>query len=141
MDWLKFFIPVILGFVISIFFPMHSAGSVVKSRPPPIVFGIIWTILYLLIGYCWSLNHKANKDHDYVDFLFIVLNALLVLWVIVYSIDYKLALWLIVLIILFVSYMIWYYTVKHRSQGRFLLPLLIWLMFATLLGMFEIEME
>ena len=49
----RLIIPLILGFSMNAI-PQckmnKNAGSVVKFRPPSYMFGIVWTILYILFG-------------------------------------------------------------------------------------------
>ncbi len=59
----------------------RDAGSVLPQRPPAYVFRIIWPVLYLLLGFSWSVS----KTVGVVDALHGVCTGLLVLWLLMYS--------------------------------------------------------
>lgn len=39
----------------------RGAGAVVKSRPPPWFFGIIWSIIVVIIGFVWYIVAKKQE--------------------------------------------------------------------------------
>ena len=54
--------PMIIGYIISYQCKMNkSDGSIAKFRPPPIVFGIVWPILYILIGLTLQSRPEDQK--------------------------------------------------------------------------------
>ena len=56
----------------------------VKFRPPGYIFGIVWPILFTLIGLSWV--NSANKLKSRLsDILYLSLSLLLASWIIVYS--------------------------------------------------------
>ena len=62
---------------------MSKSGTTIKFRPPGYVFGIVWPILYILLGLSW-INSEYKKD-KIIDGLYFVLSTLLALWIVVYS--------------------------------------------------------
>ena len=58
-DIFLFFVPAILGYSSSIFCNIgKSAGANVSFRPSPIVFAIVWPILYACMGWSWVLAER-----------------------------------------------------------------------------------
>ncbi len=77
--------PIVSGIGASYLYPSGTElGKNNPVRPPKWVFGVIWPILYLLIGISWSLlrnKQNENKKQTWiVDTLFILLNILLFAW-------------------------------------------------------------
>lgn len=74
--------PLLLGYAASLGCPMRKeAGASLPQRPPPVVFAIVWPILYLCIGYSW---HRAASLVE-ADALHGALVALLSLWIVAYA--------------------------------------------------------
>jgi benzodiazapine receptor len=108
------------------------------ARPPSIVFGIVWPILYLMIGVSW-LNTRYYKPEPITDALYVLLNVLLNLWIVYYNCkkDIKGALYVLVLSILATLVLIVYG--NGCLSTYLLLPLLVWLLFATMLNYTEVQ--
>ena len=124
--------PLISGYITISICPMKkNSGSSVKFRPPSYVFGIVWPILYLMIGYAW-INAKEHS------IWYLTLSLSLCLWLVVYSCqnNKKGAIGINLLSILLVLIC---YTVSDQLSKLLLLPLLVWLGFALLLSIFEIS--
>lgn len=128
----KLFLPGLLGFGASMVCSVgKDSGVSVPQRPPPYVFGIVWPILYLLIGY--SLRETSDK---LVIKLFGLQILLLTVWPIVFSPDclnnIRLALYILPVIIgLTVGIM----CLHDKKLGTVaLIPLLSWCMIAYLLN-------
>ena len=82
-DLLRLFYPMVAGFVVSKFCKMEKSGITVKFRPPGYVFGIVWPILYILLGLSWiNSNPSSNKT---IELLYFVLSSLLAYWIVVYA--------------------------------------------------------
>jgi tryptophan-rich sensory protein len=130
--------PMIIGYIISYQCKMNkSDGSIAKFRPPPIVFGIVWPILYILIGLSWitAVNSKTNK---YTDIIYFILSSLLAMWLIVYAClkDKQSALYILLLTLLSISILM----IIGPKNSQFLLsPLLIWIFYAILLSTTSIQ--
>lgn len=115
-----------------------DSGKIVKFRPPPIVFSIVWPILYLLLGISWFLARK-QPNSILVDAMYLSLNLILCLWLYVYSCrkDKKNAIYVIVLSIIFAMFC---YTLCEDVLGKLaIVPLIGWLYLATLINIFEVE--
>lgn len=73
------FIPLLSGIISSMLAGDLSKINV-KARPPPAVFGIVWTILYILIGVSWALETKGNT---LINIFYSLLTISLFLWPII----------------------------------------------------------
>jgi len=125
-------LPAILGYMTSIFCgPTKDAGNTVKFRPPGWVFGIVWPILYIMIGVAWSRSMEHTP-------LFILLQLLLNGWLISYGCmkNKVYSLYILYLSIVNVLHII----VSIKSSNRYLLvPLFVWLNFAALISSHEVQ--
>jgi len=82
-ELMRLFFPMVVGYLASWKCKMTKSGVTVKFRPPGYVFGIVWPILYVLLGFSWiNSGYKQNK---YIDALYFGTSSLLGLWLIVYS--------------------------------------------------------
>jgi len=104
-------------------------------QPPPIVFSVIWTILYIILWYTVSVSYPKDQS---ILYYFILLSILLVLWSFVF---FRLKnLWgatLVLIITFFVAWIIWSKIVKvSKTQTNSTLFLLFntWILIAALLN-------
>lgn len=130
--------PMLIGYIISYKCKMNkNDGSIAKFRPPPVVFGIVWPILYILIGLSWITAINSNKN-KYTETIYFILSSLLGIWLIVYSCfkDKKSALYVLLLILLSIVILM----IIGPKNSQFLLsPLLVWLFYAILLSTTSIQ--
>ena len=128
-----------MGYTSAVFCGVNKdSGKMVKFRPPPIVFSIVWPILYLLLGISWFLA-REQPNSILVDAMYLSLNLILCLWLYVYSCrkDKKNAIYVIVLSIIFAMFC---YTICENVLGKLaIVPLIGWLYLATLINIFEVE--
>ena len=47
--------------------PMEEAGKEIAFRPPSWVFGVVWPVLLLLLGYSWTLRPKLTNYYLIFD--------------------------------------------------------------------------
>ena len=76
-----FFIPLISGFLTGNLCKMgDDACKTINTRPQSYVFGIVWTILYLLLGGAWLYSRSKKKDCNswYILLNFTEVNNLIV---------------------------------------------------------------
>lgn len=129
------FIPMLSGFLSSSICSIgEGSGSTVKSRPPGYIFGIVWTLLYILIGISWVDSRKKYKQ-NVVDLLYSLLILLLCIWIFLYGCkkNKKFAMYSILFSIMITIFILMY------SLSYYLVPLLIWLLFALLLNFEEVN--
>ena len=124
-----FIIPALIVYIISIFFPLNNAGKNVPFRPPGYIFGIIWPILFLLIGFSWYNRFNLSE-------LYLILCILLSLWIVIYNYSNILSFVELIITFIFTIFLILY---KYKPDSSLLLiPLALWLIFASSLNGYEI---
>jgi tryptophan-rich sensory protein len=97
-EWVKLLLPLVSGFAVGGLCPMKDSGANIPARPPSWVFGAVWPVLYLIIGYAWVTMSKSKSK--IIDPLFGAITVFLTLWVWMYSCAKKKRLALYVLVIL-----------------------------------------
>ena len=114
-----------------------KAGQTVKFRPPSYIFSIIWPILYILFGLSWIFAKQKMKTRQ-VDILFALQAVLLTSWIVVYSClsNKKGGIYVLLLNILVLMIIIMLVPLKSQLM---LVPLLVWILFALLLNIFEVQ--
>lgn len=126
MNWTVFLAPLVLGSLSGLASgSFKDAPQVPGFRPPDWVFGPVWTILYLLMGY-------AASQMKTVPMIFWVQLALNLAWspVFVRFKNPKLA--LAILVTLWVSIAL---TIQEFGPlGKFMVPYLVWVSFAGYLN-------
>ena len=133
---MRLFYPIVIGFTVSKFCKMSKSGVNVKFRPPPFVFGIVWPILYILLGLSW-INSNPDKNMN-IEIMFFILSSLLAYWIIVYSCqkNKKNAVFVMLAIILNISLLMIQIPKKSKIC---LVPLAVWIFFAMLLSTTELQ--
>ena len=105
--------------------------------PPGILFPIVWTILYTLMGVSYGrLKTKGLTDEkvNQVYYLQLVINAL---WsIFFFSLEWRLFsfFWIITLIIAVIA-MIREFYARDKVAGLLQIPYLLWLLFAAYLNL------
>jgi len=132
MNWLYMFSPLVAVFSTQLFVNLKSAGDIVKFRPPPWAFGIIWTILLLMFGYSWVLADGSKTS----SWSYPLTTILLAMWVIVYGKSPKFASWLLILV---TSSILACFTTGNQQSKVLLCPLLSWCIFATIMNTTEVQ--
>ena len=136
---LRFLFAMILGFGINLVprCRIKDAGNIVKFRPPGYVFSIVWPILYALFGLSWITSHKMIRK-PYIDILFGLQAIMLTMWIVVYQCmsDKKGGIYVLLLNILLLTMII---IISVKKSQLMLVPLLVWLIFALLLNIFEVQ--
>lgn len=131
--YLPIFIPLILGTIIGLIINTDSYATINKPilSPPSIVFPIVWSILYLIIGYSYYKSSRSN-DINKVYYIQLIINLT---WPIIFF-NFKLyfiaIIWIMVLIY-FVIKMIKLFYKDNKLLGYINIPYLIWLLFALYL--------
>ncbi len=102
------------------------------ATPPGYVFGIVWLILYVLLGLSFVYNYRTRDSRDNKLYLFYGLLCLsLFIWPIVTLYSRRMSLYLLVLCILFT---IMCGIISNESAKLCLAPLFTWLLFAVMLS-------
>ena len=135
------FSPIVLGLGSSaIFIPKNKIPKVrSKWNPPGWVFGVIWPILYLLLGYASYLvwNDKKREKDNSINILqkYIIHLLLLLLWwpYFVYFPNTVFATISLFLLAISAVYIGWGFYIINKTAGYCLIPYILWLFFATFL--------
>jgi tryptophan-rich sensory protein len=135
-DLMRLVYPMVAGFGVSLFCKMEKSGVNVKFRPPPYIFGIVWPILYLLLGWSWVQSNP--RQNQLIDGLFFTLSSLLAVWIVVYACrkDKKNAVFVMVAILLAIALLM--VLIPQKSQ-LMLTPLGIWILFALFLSTADVQ--
>jgi tryptophan-rich sensory protein len=117
----------------------ENAGDCIPWRPPGYVFGIVWPILYLLIGISMIFASRIVTS-PMVVFTYSVLVLLLAAWPIVYTCvgNKKAGVAIIILSLIAAAYAIIQGDVLSQVT---LAPLILWLCFALTLNVAEVTTE
>lgn len=123
----------IVGFIIN---PYIDYNSLVQPplSPPSIVFPIVWTILYVLMGISYYLLKNPSKKEKIFYFVQLGVN---VLWSVFFFIGkfYLFSFIWIILLDVLVIFMIGIFYQNSKISGYLQIPYLIWILFATYLNL------
>lgn len=106
--------------------------------PPSIVFPIVWTILYILMGVSYGIlkdKKLLDEKSKIIYYLQLFVNAL---WpIIFFTLKYRLFafIWIILLDILVIIMIIAFYK-KNKLSGILQIPYLVWTLFASYLNLY-----
>lgn len=121
-------IPLVGGFIIGAISNTNNANTFV----PKIVFPIVWTILYILMGIS-SYLVKRDGGNLFIYYIQLILNFT---WPLIYfNLNAKfLALIVIIILIILVINMISYFREYNNLASKLQIPYLLWLSFALFLN-------
>ena len=118
-------------FILSISFGIsyNTKNTYVKVplSPPNIVFPIVWTILYILLGI-----YVSKLESEISIFLFYIMLSINLLWTTVYFKIKKLSLAALMIIVMQIITLLLFIT--EESGKLLLLPYIFWLFFAFYLN-------
>lgn len=126
-------IPVIMGAIVNLIinpFMDYQDLNRPPLSPPGITFPIVWTILYIIMGYSFYKQNEQNKTIYYTQ---LVVNGLWSIFFFVFKWYLFSFIWIILLIILVIIMIKEFYKVNKLS-GLINIPYLIWLIFAAYLS-------
>lgn len=124
----SFFIPNSRGFYSSLEKPPLS--------PPGIIFPIVWSILYILMGISLYIVSEENyrKEENYLIYIIqLVVNSLWTLLFFGFNLQFLSFFWIILLIVLVITMIISFYQ-TNKIAGLLQIPYLLWLLFAAYLN-------
>ena len=133
-------IPVIIGLIIgAITSNSIEYNTLIKPvfAPPSILFPIVWTILYVVMGVSYGrLKSKSLVDSEinFIYYLQLFVNAM---WsIIFFTFEWRLFafIWLLILILLIIAMIIKFYN-KDKVAGLLQIPYLLWALFASYLNL------
>ena len=126
MNYLYLILPMFSVYFVCSFFPIQKDEiKNIAFKPPPWIFGVVWPILLLLIGYSWTMREELT-------IYYLLLTFLLSSWCILNLVNKVLAFVNILITIGFTIYLILH---KFKKKSSYLLiPLVAWLSFASYLA-------
>ena len=130
-------IPLLLGIIVSLFINTDIYDVIIKPEisPPKIVFPIVWTILYILMGISNYIINKDNKK-EVPNLIYYISLAINLIWPIIFfnAQEYLISLLIIIILIIFVALTIIEYFKTSKISGYLQIPYIIWLLFALYLN-------
>ena len=132
-------LPVILGGIIGIIisgFMDYNTLNQPPLSPPGFLFGIVWTILYLLMGIAYGiLVYRRNSDETVSKIYWtqLLVNLIWQILFFVFKVRLLSILWIILLLILVINMILEFYK-KDKMIAYTQIPYVIWLLFATYLN-------
>ena len=131
------FFPLIIGITISIISGNFNIKELNQPplTPPSILFPIVWTILYLLIGisyYLYKKNTYTEKTEIIIYYTQLLVNALWSLIFFTLKLRFFAIIWILILVIL-IYLLITLFKQKYKPSAYLLIPYLVWCIFATYL--------
>ena len=134
----QIFLPLVLGgidgFLISGSMDFESLNKP-PLAPPGILFPIVWTILYLLMGIAYYLYRK-KYDFDFtakLHYIHLFINLLWPIFFFVLKIRLFSIFWILLLLASIILLTLLYFK-KERISAYLLIPYIIWTIFATYLN-------
>ena len=104
--------------------------------PPGVVFPVVWTILYILMGISYGILKVNNQTDEEIDWIYYIQLAINALWSIIFF-NFKWRLfafvWIILLAVAIISMIRKFYN-KNKIAGLLQIPYILWVIFATYLN-------
>ena len=113
-------------------FDMYKDINLPSIAPPSILFPIMWTILYLMMGVSLYLN-RNNKKNMVLFFIQLLFNYFWVFDFFLFEMFFGSFL-VIVLLDVMILYMILEFYKENKASSYMLIPYLLWCMFASYLN-------
>ena len=135
------FIPIFLGSIVGFLtssFNNYNNFIEPSFAPPSILFPIVWTILYTLMGISSYIIISSNSmDKDDAIIIYIIQLLVNLLWSFFFF-SFKLYffsfLWILLLILLVINMIKRFYNISKIS-GLIQIPYLLWIIFAAILNL------
>lgn len=134
-------IPVVLGGIVGLLI----SGSIDYNSlqkpvlaPPSILFPIIWTILYILMGVSYGIlksNELVDSEINLIYYGQLIVNLLWPIFFFTFKWRLFAFIWILLLVFL-VAFMIIKFYDKNKLSAILQIPYLLWTLFATYLNFF-----
>jgi len=145
MNFKKLFVSILIPVGLGALVGFLTSGSMNYSNlnqpsfaPPAIVFPIVWTILYTLMGissYIISESNSSNKEKALSTYWTqLIINLLWSIIFFIFNLRTLAFIWIILLIV-FVIKMIREFLLINKTAGYLQIPYLLWLIFAAILNL------
>ena len=134
-------LPVLIGALVGLITSGSMDYNMLQKppfAPPGAVFPIVWTILYILMGYSSYLIYESNDYHSECCLKIYALNLFVnFLWSpIFFGLNLRLfgLIWIIILVMTVVYMILCFYKVNKKA-AYLQIPYLVWCLFATYLNL------
>lgn len=134
-------IPVILGGIVGFIISGSMDYSSLQKpffAPPSIVFPIVWTLLYILMGISYGILSSNSLVDSKINSIYYLQLFVNLLWPIIFFVlKWRLFafIWIVLLTFLVFVMVIRFYD-KNKLSGLIQIPYLVWSLFATYLNLF-----
>lgn len=132
-------LPLILGTIIGLLTSNNIDYKMLTKpplSPPSIIFPIVWTIIYILIGISYYLFKKNSYNNKLESIIYYIQLFVNLTWSIIFftlKLRFISIIWILILIILIYLLITLFYQ-KNKISAYLLIPYLIWCIFATYLN-------
>ena len=138
--WIKSIaIPLVLGGIVGLIisnFMDYSTLNKLPLSPPGFLFGIVWSILYILMGISYGIlktkglvNYEINK----IYYLQLIVNLIWPILFFVFKWRLISCIWIVLLVFLIIKMIMQFYK-QDKLSGYLQIPYLLWTIFATYLN-------
>lgn len=131
------FFPLLIGIIVGIGTRPGAEFATLNKpplSPPSVVFPIVWTILYLLMGISYFIFRKKHDDEviSLVYYIQLFINAM---WSVIFFLwELRLiAVFLTMILDIFVGILIYLFYKKEKISAYLNIPYFLWCLFATYL--------
>ena len=134
-------IPLVLGGIVGLLISSSMYYNMLNKpplAPPGVVFPIVWTILYLLMGISYGIidsNELMDFDTKSIYYIQLVVNLLWPIIFFVFKLRLLAFIWILILLALVVTMIVKFYS-KNRVAAFLQIPYLLWVLFASYLNLF-----
>lgn len=132
-------LPVLIGALVGIITSGSMDYNMLQKpplAPPGVVFPIVWTILYILMGVSYGILKVNNQTDEEIDWIYYIQLAINALWsIIFFNFKWRLFafIWIILLAVAVISMIRKFYE-KNKTSGLLQLPYILWVIFAAYLN-------
>ena len=133
-------VPLLLGAAVG-FLTMSSMDYDTLNHPPlsppGILFPIVWTILYILMGVSYGMIRRTGRPESSDSLIYYLQLGVNLLWPIAFFLlKWRLfAFFWIILLDVLVLVMVFKFYSKDRTTGLLQIPYAVWVIFATYLNL------
>ena len=132
-------LPVIIGGLVGIITSSSMDYNMLKKpplAPSGVVFPIVWTILYILMGVSYGILKSNMQTDDEINWIYYIQLTINAIWsIIFFNLKWRLFafIWIILLVIAVISMIRKFYN-KNKITGLLQIPYLLWTIFASYLN-------
>lgn len=133
-------IPVIIGGIVGLIISKSIDYNELQKpflSPPSILFPIMWTILYILMGTSYALLKEKSLTDNKIKTIYYLQLFVNAMWsIFFFTLKWRLFafIWILILDILVIIMIIEFYK-KNKLAGLLQIPYLIWIIFASYLNL------